>query len=83
MKLRHHNLPSEEYELSYKEILDGFIASKYNNEVISPRFSLVSYLSSRNGLNSSFIQGDLEKLFYYLERDVCKDQINFKKGGNQ
>jgi len=83
MKLRHHNSPSEEYELSCKEILDNFIFSNYNKEVISSRYSLVLYLSSKGGLNSSFIQGDFEKLFYYLERDMYKNQINFKKGGNQ
>ena len=75
IKLFKDNKLDKEYELTFKEILDGFSNTRYYNAVINGHNTLSQglsmYMASSDGLNSSFdVNNDHEALLEYVLKNM-------------
>lgn len=76
MKLWKENKIDQEYELSHKEIIEGFKKSSYykrykNPDDIDLDYALRLYITSKDGLNSIFGKyDDFDKLYEYAREEV-------------
>jgi len=83
MKLYKENRMDKSYELSWEEICNQFISSKFNVNVIEIGNSILSFIANKEGLNSTFSAFDVFLTNELNEArtaiDKIKNQINYYK----
>ena len=76
IKLWKENRVDKEYDLSFKTIKDVFVRSKYfkdwknGNTKSNLYYSLIWFITAKDGLNSAFEKQDFENLYSYIEKEV-------------
>jgi len=67
MKLWKNDRNREEWELTYEEIADRFIKSKYNSpDLLDREAALALFIESENGLNSVWTKSISDKVIWSL-----------------